>query len=49
MLVAAAAVLEGWLVMTKLSRAVIACISATIMLAGVACSARANSFFYFIH
>ena len=34
--------------MTKLSRAVIACISATIMLAGVTCSARANSFFYFL-
>jgi hypothetical protein len=34
--------------MTKLSRAVIACISATIMLAGVASSARANSFFYFL-
>src|SRR5262249_51052188 len=34
--------------MTKLSRAGIACISATIMVAGVACSARANSFFYFL-
>src|SRR5262245_12764684 len=45
---AAAACLEGWLVMTKLSRAVIACISATMMLLGVASSARANSFFYFL-
>ena len=35
--------------MTKLSRAVIACISAMIMSAGVASSAaRANSFFYFL-
>jgi hypothetical protein len=34
--------------MTKLSGTVVACISATIMLAGVACSARANSFFYFL-
>jgi hypothetical protein len=34
--------------MTTLSRAVIACISAMIMLAGVASSARANSFFYFL-
>jgi hypothetical protein len=34
--------------MTKLSRAVIACISATMMLAGAASSARANSFFYFL-
>ena len=45
---AAAAYLEGWLVMTKLSRAVVACISATMMLLGVASSARANSFFYFL-
>jgi len=34
--------------MTKLSQTVIACISALIMLAGVASSARANSFFYFL-
>ena len=34
--------------MTKLSQTVIACISAMIMLAGVASSARANSFFYFL-
>src|SRR5215813_11138627 len=34
--------------MTKLSRAVIACISATMMLLGVASSARANEFFYFL-
>jgi hypothetical protein len=36
-------VLEGWLVMTKLSRAVIACISATTMLAGAASIARADT------
>jgi hypothetical protein len=34
--------------MTKLSRTVIACISATMMLAGAASSTRANSFFYFL-
>ena len=34
--------------MTKLSGTVVACISAMIMLAGVASSARANSFFYFL-
>jgi hypothetical protein len=34
--------------MTKLSRAVIACISATMMLAGAASGAHANSFFYFL-
>src|SRR5262249_15143038 len=34
--------------MTKLSRTVIACISATMMLAGAVSSARANSFFYFL-
>src|SRR5262245_9435778 len=39
-------VLEGWLVMTKLSRAVIACISATMMLPGVAPIARADTFTY---
>jgi hypothetical protein len=39
-------VLEGWLVMTKLSRAVIACISATMMLAGAASIAGADTFTY---
>jgi len=34
--------------MTKLSRAVIVCLSATMMLTGVASSARANTFFYFL-
>src|SRR6516225_585463 len=34
--------------MTKLSKTVFACISATTMLLGVPCSARANSFFYFL-
>jgi hypothetical protein len=34
--------------MTKLSGTVVTCISAMIMLAGVASSARANSFFYFL-
>src|SRR6478735_274509 len=44
MLVAATAVvLEGWLVMTRLSLAVIACISATMMLLGVALIARADT------
>src|SRR5262245_50766916 len=37
-------VLERWLVMTKLSRLVIACISATIMMLGVASLAGADSF-----
>ena len=48
MLVAAAAVVdrEGWLVMTKLSRTVIACISATTMLAGAASIAGADTFTY---
>src|SRR5215470_18006104 len=41
-------ILEGWLVMTKLSGTVVTCISAMIMLAAVASSARANSFFYFL-
>jgi hypothetical protein len=39
-------VLEGRLVMTKLSRAVIACISATTMLLGVAPIAEADTFTY---
>jgi len=34
--------------MTKLSQVVVTCISATMMLAGAASSARANSFFYFL-
>src|SRR5947209_12528011 len=34
--------------MTKLSRAVIVCLSATMMLTGVASSARANTFFYLL-
>jgi hypothetical protein len=34
--------------MTKLSRAVIVCLSATMMVTGVASSARANTFFYFL-
>jgi hypothetical protein len=47
MLVAAAAVgLRGGLVMTKLSRAALACISATMMLLGVAPTARADTFTY---
>jgi hypothetical protein len=47
MLVEVAAVdQEGWLVMTKLSRAVIACISATMMLAGAASIAVADTFTY---
>jgi hypothetical protein len=39
-------VLEGWLVMTKLSRAVIACISATTISAGAASIAVADTFTY---
>jgi hypothetical protein len=39
-------ILEGWLVMTKLSRAVIACISATMMLPSVASIAAADTFTY---
>jgi hypothetical protein len=47
MLVAAAAVcLGGWLIMTKLSRAVIACISATMMLPAAASIAGADTFTY---
>jgi uncharacterized membrane protein YdcZ (DUF606 family) len=47
MLVAAAVVdQEGWLVMTKLSRTVIACVSATMMLAGVASIAVADTLSY---
>jgi hypothetical protein len=41
-------VLEGWLVMTKLSQAVIACISAMTMSAGVASSAHASTFTYLL-
>src|SRR5262245_11678452 len=41
--VAAVVCREGWFVMTKLSRAVIACISATMMLLGVAPIARADT------
>src|SRR5689334_12385199 len=41
--------LRGWLVMTKLSRGVSACISAAIMCAGVATSAaRADALFYLL-
>jgi hypothetical protein len=39
-------VLEGWLVMTNLSRAVIACISATLMLPSAASIAVADTFTY---
>src|SRR5262245_59225810 len=42
-------VLEGWLVMTKLSRPVIACISATMMLLGVPSIAGADTFTYRLH